>query len=248
MSIVPLKDSDKRFFDGRIHACPKRTHSTGFQLVDEFGDGWPYAGLTYEVTDYEDIVYTGKLDANGCGKVNNHYCGPVVLKLNQPYEGLDKTYVRLKQREHYPLPITELQVRAEKTRFFNPSGLRTETNSAQSGADTFYQVEVRELVEHVAHLPPLVDRHCPPNTFVFALFRRESPFRNAAPQRTGLPGAEPAFAPSARKPCGIALMPNRLTVLEVRPLRALRTQPVPTGTDVDPELQRLWSTTRLAPG
>ena len=45
----------------------------------------------FSVTDYEDVAYTGKLDATGSGKVDNHYCGPVVLKLNQPYEGQDET-------------------------------------------------------------------------------------------------------------------------------------------------------------
>lgn len=122
MSLAPLKDSDKPSFDGRIHTCPLRGHSTSFQLVDELGDGKPYAGLEYVVTDYEDVVYTGKLDATGSGKVDNHYCGPVVLKLNQPYQGSNDDYSELMRRKHYPLPITELQVRAEKTRFRHKSG------------------------------------------------------------------------------------------------------------------------------
>lgn len=236
MSLASLKDGDKPSLDGRIHTCPLRGHSTSFQLVDELGDGKPYAGLAYVVTDYENVVYTGKLDDTGSGKVDNHYCGPVVLKLNQPYEGQDKTYVRLKERKHYPLPITELQVRAEKTRFFNKSGARTDTNPAKTEANTLYQVEVRELVDHMAHLPPLVERHSPPNTHVFSLFRQESQVKSSKAQQTGfldggkntvvppndLAMAELGFAPPARTPRGIALMPNRHTVLEVRPLRALR--------------------------
>lgn len=170
MSLASLKDGDKPSLDGRIQTCPLRGHSTSFQLVDELGDGKPYAGLAYVVTDYENVVYTGKLDDTGSGKVDNHYCGPVVLKLNQPYEGQDKTYVRLKERKHYPLPITELQVRAEKTRFFNKSGARTDTNPAKTEANTLYQVEVRELVDHMAHLPPLVERHSPPIPMCFRCF------------------------------------------------------------------------------
>ncbi|APC19570.1 lipase (plasmid) [Pseudomonas frederiksbergensis] len=236
MSLAPLKDSDKPSFDGRIHTCPLRGHSTSFQLVDELGDGKPYAGLAYVVTDYEDVVYTGKLDATGSGKVDNHYCGPVVLKLNQPYEGQDKTYVRLKERKHYPLPITELQVRAERTRFRHKSGVRTHSNPARGKDDNYYQVEVRELVEFDAHLPPLVKRNHAPNSHVFSLFRQESQVISSKVQQTGfldggknqivtpndLAMAALGFAPPARPPRGIALMPSRRTVLEVRPLRALR--------------------------
>ncbi|PHN24750.1 lipase family protein [Pseudomonas sp. ICMP 460] len=231
MSLMRLEDSDKAFFSGRIHACPVRGHSTSFQLVDELGDGKPYAGLAYVVTDYEDVVYSGKLDANGAGVVANHYSGPVALKLNQPYEGLEKTYVRLKERKHYPLPITELQVRAEKTRFLNKSGARTHTNPAQSNANTFYQVEVRELVDHWAHLPPIVERQFPPNPYVFSLFRQESEVRNFKFKQGGsstgatqydLAMSGPGFTLSSRPPRGVALMPDRHTVLEVRPLRALR--------------------------
>ena len=63
MSIEPLDPNVAAFMQGGIHACPRRGHSTSFQLVDEFGDGKPYAGLTYEIIDHEDTVYTGKLDA-----------------------------------------------------------------------------------------------------------------------------------------------------------------------------------------
>lgn len=229
MSVVPLKDGDKQSFYGHIHACPLRGHSTSFQLVDELGDGKPYAGLAYVVTDYENEVYTGKLDASGYGKVDNHYCGPVGLKLNKPYGGQDKTYVRLKERKNYPLPITELQVRAEKTRFFNKSGARTKANPAQDKTNTFYQVEVRELVDHVAHFPPLADRSFPPNAYVHALFRQSPKAPNATNAGMGYvitptdrATAELGFAPPPPKSKGVALMPNRHTVLEVRPMRALR--------------------------
>ncbi|MFJ7314718.1 hypothetical protein ACIQVE_18545 [Pseudomonas sp. NPDC098747] len=173
MSIEPLAARDAAFMQGNIHACPLRGHSTSFQLVDEFGDGKPYAGLTYEIIDYEDTVYVGKLDASGSGKVENHYCGPVVLKLNQPFKGTEALYKDLRARPHYPLPITDLQVRAEKIRFFNKSGVRTQANPARDLAKTnaYYQVEVSELVKHVAHLPPLAHRRDPPNMLVHKLMR-----------------------------------------------------------------------------
>ena len=210
--ILALPERDRSSMDGTIHACPLREHSTSFQLVDEFGDGKPYAGLTYQIIDYEDIIYTGKLDAAGFGKVENHYCGPVELRLNQAYQGIEKPYERLIERKAYPLPITELQVRAEKTRFIHKAGLRTQANPAQglAGAGAYYQVEVRELVEHGAHLPPLAARHFPPNFHVFKLFR-PLPVKGSA-----------GYKPELAKRFGVPLMPNRHTVLEVRPLRALR--------------------------
>jgi hypothetical protein len=214
---------------GDIHTCPLRGHSTSFQLVDESGDGQPYAGLAYEVTDYEDVVYTGKLDATGSGKVEHHYCGPVVLKFNQLYQGQEAPYVRLKERKAYRLPITELQVRAEKTRFFNKTGVRTKLNPAQDKTNGYCQVEVRELVEHVAHLPPLAARNFPPDAYVHALFRQ--PLKAPNVPNTGMGSvitptdratAQLGFAPEPPKAKGVALLPNRHHVLEVRPLRALR--------------------------
>ncbi|PNG41935.1 lipase [Pseudomonas asplenii] len=238
MSIEPLDPNIAAFMQGSIHACPRRGHSTSFQLVDEFGDGKPYAGLTYEVIDYEGSVYAGKLDAKGSGNVKNHYCGPVVLKLTHSYQGRNDDYSELTRRKHYPLPITELQVRAEKTRFFNKSGVRTQANPAKDLAANaaYYQVEVSELVKHVAHLPPLAQRSDPPNMVVHALMRSAPKTRSFAQVDENLPdkGAsaifsqgqlatvELGFSPPPPKPQGIALLPNKHHVLEVRPMRALR--------------------------
>ncbi|WP_229775604.1 lipase family protein [Pseudomonas laurentiana] len=99
-------------------------------------------------------------------------------------------------RQSYPLPITELQVRAEQTRYRNHDGARTTSNPAQACADAYYQVEVRHLVRHVAHLPPEVACH----------FKRTLGLRRLM----GKYGEQ-----------GFGLLPNRHTVLEVRPLRAL---------------------------
>ncbi|KAF2389273.1 lipase family protein [Pseudomonas frederiksbergensis] len=238
MTIEPLAARDMQFMQGNIHACPLRGHSTSFQLVDEFGEGKPYADLIYEVIDYEDTIYTGKLDATGSARVDNHFCGPVVIKLCNPYQGTDKTYTFLRGRPHYPLPITELQVRAEKTRFFHKSGVRTQANPVKDLAETdaYYQVEVSELVKHVAHLPPLALRSDPPNKVVHKLLRptpTSRPFAtvnnsvpdgglNAIFSQADLATVELGFFPPPPTPKGIALLPNKHHVMEVRPMRALR--------------------------
>lgn len=178
-------------------ACPVGGRWTSFQLVDEFGSGEPYAGLAYMATDSEGQQYSGNLDAMGIGKVINHYAGPLALALEQPYQGQEKFYIELQRRTHYPLQITELQVRAEQTRYLNPNATRTRENPAQACADDYFQVEVRHLVKHVAHLPPEVYRHYP------------------AP-------SGPARLMGEHGKLGVALMPQKHTVLEVRPLRALR--------------------------
>lgn len=215
MTLATLPEHHKSFMAGNILACPMRGHATSFQLVDEFGAGEPYAGLTYEVTDYEDIVYTGRLDATGFGKVDNHYCGVLMLKLSQPYKGSEKVYTVLTGRSHYPLAISELQVRAEKTQLFNTTGARTQNNRAQNPLDVYYQVEVSELVEHVAHLPPVYpdsERTFPPDHHVLSMFR----------QQTSAAMSELGFGVKLAKRFGTGLLPNRHHVLEVRPLRAFR--------------------------
>ncbi|USU00583.1 lipase family protein [Pseudomonas siliginis] len=236
MSIEPTDSGIAAFMQGNIHACPRRGQATSFQLVDEFGDGKPYAGLTYEAVDYEDIVYTGKLDSSGSGKVLDHYCGPVTLKLSQFYQGKEEVYARLKERPHYPLPITELQVRAEKTRFFHKTGTRTQANPAKdlSETDAYCQVEVSELVKYIAHLPPLAARRDAPKRAAHKLMRPAAKSRDfTVVDKTSADGGlhtilsaaematvELGFSPPPPK--GVALLPNKHHVLEVRPMRALR--------------------------
>ncbi|MHC8349100.1 lipase family protein [Pseudomonas sp. RT4P38] len=181
----------------RVLACPVQGKWSSFQLVDEFGSGEPYAGLAYTAIDSEGQGYSGHLDAAGTSKITNHFAGPVTLVLDQKYEGQEAVYVRAKERPHYPLKITELQVRAERTRYRNQNSTRTKDNPAQACADEYFQVEVRHLVEHVTHLPPDVYRHYPHSTGTAKIM--------------GKHGA-----------LGVALTPQQHTVLEVRPLRALR--------------------------
>ncbi|WP_350613130.1 lipase family protein [Pseudomonas sp. HY7a-MNA-CIBAN-0227] len=192
-----LDEELKRPLNSRMFTCPAQGKWTSFQLVDEFGEGRSYAGLSYKVIDTEGHAYTGKLDTTGTGKVENHFAGPIALMLEEQYQGQELTYVRRMQRPNYPLPITELQVRAEQTRYFHKDGSRTQSNPAQACADFFCQVEVRHLVEHVAHLPPEVESHYPPNQG-WAKLMREHGKR------------------------GVCLLSNKHNVLEVRPLRALR--------------------------
>lgn len=236
MNIETPSATDLRFMQGDIHACPKRGHRTSFQLVDEFGDGKPYAGLSYEVIDYEDTVHSGKLDATGSAKIDDHYCGPLVLKLKSRYQGSEKSYTFLQKRPHYPLPITELQVRAEKTRFFHKTGTRTQANPAKdlSETDAYCQVEVSELVKHIAHLPPLAARRDAPKRAAHKLMRPAAKSRDfTLVDKTSADGGlhtilsaaematvELGFSPPPPK--GVALLPNKHHVLEVRPMRALR--------------------------
>ncbi|WP_213941716.1 lipase family protein [Pseudomonas sp. dw_612] len=181
----------------RVLACPAQGRWSSFQLVDEFGSGEPYAGLTYVVTDSERKTYEGHLDVTGTGKITDHFAGPISLLLDQKYQGSEQLYKDLQTRPHYPLKITELQVRAEQTRYLNQNATRTKENPAQACADAFFQLEVRHLVEHVAHLPPQVYSHYP--------------MRSGPAKIMGKSGGH-----------GVALMPLKHTVLEVRPLRALR--------------------------
>lgn len=198
--LKPMDGEEQPFFSSHMQACPLQGHWISFQLVDEFGDGQPYAGLAYEVIDSAGEVYTSSLDGQGFAKVENCFRGSVVLSFKRSYQGADDHYLALQQRESYPLPITDLQARAEQTLFFHKDGYRREHNPAQSRADVFIQVEVRDLVEHAAHLPPVVKRFYPPNPGLAKI--------------TGEPGKTPLK--------GVGLLPNKHHVLEVRPLRALR--------------------------
>ena len=192
-----LDEELKHPLNNRMFTCPAQGKWTSFQLVDEMGEGQPYAGLAYEVVDTEGHTYKGKLDATGTGKVENHFAGPIALMLDEGYAGESLPYEDLQKRQHYPLPITELQVRAEQTRYFHKDGSRTQSNPAQACADFFCQVEVRHLVDHVAHLPPEVECRYP-RKLGWAKLMCEYGER------------------------GVCLLSNKHNVLEVRPLRALR--------------------------
>lgn len=86
--------------------------------------GEVYAGLSFEVTDCEGFKYSGFLSETGTGTVTNHFAGPLALTMGLLYQGMGDFYGSLMRREHYPLKITALQVRAEQTRYANEDGSR----------------------------------------------------------------------------------------------------------------------------
>jgi pimeloyl-ACP methyl ester carboxylesterase len=182
---------------GRVLACPAGGKTTTFQLIDESGSGEPYAGLAYTTIDSEGMEYSGYLDATGTGTVKNHFAGPVALLFDQSYQGDEGLYKDLQARPHYPLKITELQVCAEKTRYLNHDASRRREKPASVGAANYFQVEVRHLVTHTSHLPPEVERHFTVSAGCAAIMGEHGKRGFAIPSRTH-------------------------SVLEVRPLRALR--------------------------
>jgi len=201
---MPLEEWKQPFFSEKMPVCALRGCWLSFCLVDESGDGKAYGGLAFEVFDSAGQQYKGRLNGDGFAKLENQYRGPAVLIFEAAYGGHDDYYSTLQRRSRYPLPITELQVRAEQTRFVRADGERTERNPAQQRASRFYQVEVRDLVRHAAHLPPLAPR----------IFR---------PQRHALKMmADLGFGPSQSTLAGVVLFPYQHTVLEIRSLRALR--------------------------
>lgn len=50
-SYKPMADGDKPAFSDKMFACPNKGHWLSFQLVDEFGEAKPYAGLAYNLQD-----------------------------------------------------------------------------------------------------------------------------------------------------------------------------------------------------
>ena len=192
------------FFSDIKPACALRGHWVSFCLVDELGVGGAYGGLPYTIHDSAGQEYKGRLNGEGFAKLSNIYCGPVVLVFDEPYSGVEQPYKYLRGRSAYKLPITELQRRAEQTRFAAYDGRRTEGNPAQQKASHFYQVEVRDLVRHAAHLPPIEQRANQPRRHALKML------------------ADLGFGPPETTLAGIVLFPNSHTALEVRPLRALR--------------------------
>ncbi|MBN2977039.1 lipase [Pseudomonas fluorescens] len=201
---MKLDARKQNFFSDKKPACSLRGHWISFCLVDEFGTGSSYGGLPYTVYDSAGQHYKGRLNGDGFVKITDIYCGPVVLIFDDLYSGAEQPYQRLMTRPTYKLPITELQFRAEGTRFAAADGRRVEKNPAQQQANRFYQVEVRDLVRHVAHLPPIAPR-------------THQPQRHALKMMDDL-----GFGPPQSTLSGIVLFPNNHSVLEVRPLRALR--------------------------
>jgi uncharacterized coiled-coil protein SlyX len=183
--------------------CPKRGYWCSFRLVDEHCDASPYTGLDYTLHDRMGMSYSGTLDAEGYGYLENFYCGPLVLDLSMPYQGfVDPWYGVIQERDAFKLHLTALQVAAEQS----PTGPRKngQTYLARERAEreqaAFFQVEVRDFTKpgEAAHLPE-------PDTTL---------------ESRPWPNLKEVCTHSNTQP-GIALLANKHNVLEVKALRAL---------------------------
>lgn len=180
--------------------CPLSGHWVSFRLVDEHGEGKPYAGLTYQLHDSQGQTLNGVLDSDGYARVDNFYCGPVVLGVSSAYQGGDRWYSTLSLRNKFALPITALQAAAEQS----PAGPRQpndKTYLAEKRANKekarFFRVEVGDFVEAIGHLP--------------------GPDRSWEPRPSAMLKQN---AGAAAQQLGVALTPNQHHVLEVKALRA----------------------------
>jgi hypothetical protein len=182
--------------------CPKRGYWCSFRLVDENGKATPYAGLDYILHDRMGMPYSGTLDEDGYGYLENFYCGPLVLDLSMRYQGfVDPWYDVIQERKAFKLPLTALQVAAEQS----PTGPRIDGRTylarelAEREQAAFLQVEVRDFTKpgEAAHLPA-------PDTTL---------------ESRPWPNLREVCTHSSTQP-GIALMANKHHVLEVKALRA----------------------------
>lgn len=181
--------------------CPLQNHKVSFRLVDEHGDGRPFAGLRYLLHDRHDQTLEGNLDGEGFALMASTHCGPLVLDLSDKLSRYaDPWYEELSLRDAFPLPLTALQIAAEQS----PSGPRgpdgrtylAEARARQENA-VFHRVEVSDFADAKAHLPE-PDATWGPRPSVMLK-------QNAGP---------------AREQPGVALASNSHHVLEVKALRA----------------------------
>ncbi|HTN31506.1 MAG TPA: lipase family protein [Pseudomonas sp.] len=181
--------------------CPLYNNWVSFRLVNEHAQGAPYAGLSYQLHDREGQIYTGTLDNDGFARVDNLFCGVLILGLATLSSGASGSwYEDLVIRPDFKIPLTALQIAAEQSPFGprNPDGQTylAEERAATEGAK-FLRVEVSDFVEARAHLPD-------PDT------QRQPRPSQGLRQSDGEDPQQP----------GIALAPNQHHVLEVKALRA----------------------------
>lgn len=181
-------------------SCPARNQWVSFRLVDESGEGASYSGLAFKLFDAQGQEHENNLDEEGFARLEHLYCGPMILTFVTLYSGGDKWYENLRDRKSYPLPLTELQLKAEQI----PIGPRQPDGRtylaeqrAQNESARFFRVEVSDLVEATKHLPDADSAWGP---------RASAYLKLAAGAAAGQPG--------------IALEPNQHHVLEVKALRA----------------------------
>lgn len=73
--------------------CPIRQAWISFRLLDEHGNGRPYAGLSYRVTDRHGFDYSGTLDGDGYAHVDNVLQVAAELSPACPWRANGKTYL-----------------------------------------------------------------------------------------------------------------------------------------------------------
>lgn len=182
-------------------ACPHRTDWISFRLVDEHGDGKPYAELAYVLHDSQGQLYEGALDSEGLAVISGIYCGPAVLELpGLDSAGLESWYEELVIRDSFKIPLTNLQIAAEQS----PSGPRRPNGHtylaeerARIETARFMRVEVSDLVEAKGHLP--------------------DPDPTWQPEPSAMLKHNAGLASACT---GVALRPNSHHILEIKALRA----------------------------
>ncbi|MBV4458271.1 lipase family protein [Pseudomonas sp. COR58] len=198
-----MQSQEKSLLSDQGRTCPLRGGWISFRLVDEFGDAKPYAGLSYVLTDSEGTKYEGTLDGEAYARLTGTYSGPLILTLSTPYKGSETIYADLSRRKDYRIPVTELQVAAEKT-LRRPIGSTGKTGAYRASAEKgeYHNVEVRDLVEFTKHLPPAA--------------------KLSSPVPAGCAKLARDFAGDKVPSFGVGLLPEKHYVLEVRALRAFR--------------------------
>ncbi|MBN6774356.1 lipase family protein [Pseudomonas granadensis] len=198
-----MQTQEKRLLNDQTRSCPLKGGWVSFRLVDEFGEGKPYASLEYEITDCEGTKQSGSLDAEGYAKIEGSYSGPLILTLAKKYSGGIPWYEEISDRKTYPIPLTDLQVAAEQT-LRRPIGSTSKTGAYRASAEKgdFHNIEVRDLVELSSHLPPAA--------------------KLSNPVPAGCAKLARDFAGDKVPSFGVGLLPEKHYVLEVRALRAFR--------------------------
>jgi hypothetical protein len=178
--------------------CPIRFVWISFRLVDEHGNGQPYAGLACRLTDSQGFDYSATLDDDGYARVDNVHSGPMVLFCQDDYAGDDSWYAGLCNREQFPIPLSALQVAAEQSSA-GPRRTDGKTYLAQDRATKedayFIRAEVSDFVVSKGHLPTPDQGWTTPS---------------ALKQNAGLAADQP----------GVAIGCNRHHLIEIKALRA----------------------------
>lgn len=188
--------------------CSNNNCWVAIRLVDEMGEGSPYANLAYLLTDCSGTVHNGVLDANGYAKHENIPCGGVILSFEEKYRGGEKFYEDLLDRKYYKLPITQLQYAAEQTQWVDEQLLLNKYNNYQQ---YFHPKRaVSDLVEHKAHLPQRVIPQYSINV--------DHEFRLAKQIRGCIPAEKRAQVPQY----GMGLETNKEHIIQLKALRAYR--------------------------